>query len=292
MKKQLILVLLASLAAKAGFASARPHNPSAGGDGAQRVNIFNSEGNDPRERVDVTREQALRPIVQIPGSTAFLVSPCYALAAYHGVFGSHKPSDLLPTITVRVPDIAEDGSLSFKAIEATPALWGEGYRQNAIREDWALLRLSICEGARVGWMELLPHEANLGGTPIAMAGYPNDKSRASLWQDRTGSIHQEGVGVLKDCLLNSAATRGGSSGSPIYQRNTRNPVVVGMQVRVRNEYPGIIAAYDGRQANIALDIRPIYRRIEALIVADMQAFWAEIPERAGINPAHPLPGRL
>jgi hypothetical protein len=24
----------------------------------------------------------------------------------------------------------------------------------------------------------------------------------------------------------------------------------------------------------------------------MQAFWAEIPERAGINPAHPLPGRL
>jgi hypothetical protein len=24
----------------------------------------------------------------------------------------------------------------------------------------------------------------------------------------------------------------------------------------------------------------------------MQAFWAEIPERAGINPAHPLSGRL
>jgi V8-like Glu-specific endopeptidase len=290
MKKLFVALLLWGHVAPYGFARAPQPLPTPDSlvfnEGLlQQVNIFSVEGKDPRAVVDLRREQGLRPVVQISGSTGFLVSPCYALAAYHSIFGTRKPNDPLPSVTDGVPEVRESGSLSFRTVAATPEVWGEGHIQDRIREDWVLLRLNACEGKRVGWMELTQEAGSLAGTPVSMAGYPNDKPRTSLWRNSVGAIHHEGGGVLQDCLLNSAATRGGSSGSPLYRVSAEGLVVLGMQVRVRNEYSGIIVSYDECQTNIALDIRPIRRRIASLLEVDIEAFWAESPDLFGTNPA-------
>ena len=92
--------------------------------------------------------------------------------------------------------------------------------------------------------------------------------------------------MFLDCILNSAATRGGNSGSPLYQEEAGIPVVVGLQVRERGSSSGIILTYDARQANIAVDVRSIARRIGHVISGDKNVFWAERPEYADQNPSH------
>jgi V8-like Glu-specific endopeptidase len=253
----------------------------------QPVNVFNAHGQDPREGVDLSRDRALRPIVQVNGTTAFLVSPCYALAAYHAVFGFAKAGDSKPSVPVLIWD-EEQGGPTFKTVAASPEMWGDGHIQSAIREDWVLLKLSTCEGKRIGWLELIDGrtDASLAGQPIVIAGYPNDKPKTRLWRDRTGHVQQEGQGQFLDCLLNSAATRGGNSGSPLYQEEAGIPVVVGLQVRERGSSSGIILTYDARQANIAVDVRSIARRIGHVISGDKDVFWAERPEYADQNPSH------
>jgi V8-like Glu-specific endopeptidase len=253
------------------------------------VNIFSAEGADPREAVDLLQEPALRPIGHIPGSTAFLVSPCHALAAYHGVFGFNPPPDHLPDFELALPVGHIRGAERFETATATPVLWGNGQDPLSIREDWALLHLTPCIGRRIGWLDLAAPESAPDPLPypVTIAGYPNDRPKTQLWRDPTGLVEEMDPGLFCGCLLNSAATVGGNSGSPLFELKGGIPVVVGLQVRVRSYTSAVLPAYNPQQANIAVDARLIVPRIEAVLDADKEAFWQISPERSGQNPAHP-----
>jgi V8-like Glu-specific endopeptidase len=173
-------------------------------------------------------------------------------------------------------------------VTAVPEVWGEGHLASWVREDWVLLRLSECEGERIGWLDLADQDdSSLLSTPIAIAGYPSDKPRSQLWRDRTGHISRIGPAAFPDCLLNSAATRSGNSGSPLYQESSSSPAVVGLQVRVRADTPQVLTTYDESQAGFAVDVRHIAKRIGGLVSADKAVFWSKRPDMAGKNPAHP-----
>jgi hypothetical protein len=176
-----------------------------------REPIYNSskaQALDAREAVDLSCERQLRPVGRLGSTTAFLVSPCYILTAYHSVFGFAPAQERRLTVEFRVTDNVEDGRPSYNAVTAVPEVWGEGHIQSAVREDWVLLRLSECVGKQIGWMEVEDGEddADLTNKPVGIAGYPNDKPKNLLWRDRTGHIISRGSGVFRDCLLNSAAT--------------------------------------------------------------------------------------
>lgn len=252
-------------------------------DQKQAVNVFDPLGRDPREAVDLSEDKALRPIGRLGGTTAFLVSPCYILTAYHSVFGFSNASKV-SLVTQLLFSGAENTLTSY---EAVPVLWGEGHLQSAIREDWALLHVAGCPGKSIGWLELSARESetSLTGKQITIAGHPNDKPKEQLWRDRSGYIGRIGTGLFRDCLLNFAATRAGNSGSPVYD-DAAVPIVVGLQVRELNSSGPIVTSYDERHANVAIDIGYIQQSIQVLLDADKAAFWAERPDLARVNPAH------
>jgi V8-like Glu-specific endopeptidase len=241
------------------------------------ANIFNSKGHDPRAPVDLKIEKNLQAIGRLGGTTAFLVSPCYILTAAHSVGAEN--------VVFEVPQPSSRGArLTFTTVQAVPVARGKG---NDIRDDWALLKLSTCVGGSVGWLELAnPNDPVPFNEPIAIAGYPNDMLKDQLWRDETGFISRGLPDTdLGDCLLNSAATRGGNSGSPLFIVNADGPRVLGLQVRATNPSRDILRAYSYNRANIAIDARHIRTEIEQFISPDKQTFWSEHPELKGKNPA-------
>lgn len=283
-------ILLALMAAHAATAAACPA-PSAIqqiGLPAHPVAIFNEDGIDPREAVDWAQARALWPIGRPHMSTAFLVSPCYALAAYHGIFGRRPaPAEPRPSPIEFIKEVV-DGAATFEALAATPVIWGDGTPGN-VAQDWVLLRVTPCAGERLGWLDLADgsDDMDLEGQPVAIAGYPHDRPNAQLWRDVTGRISGTGTSDCPGCLLNSAATSGGNSGSPIYVERDGALRVLGIQVQVRRAAPGVMRTYNDADANLALDIRPVARVINRLIEFDKRRFWTERPEMTGQNPSQP-----
>ncbi len=242
-----------------------------------QANIFNSKGLDPRAPVELNIEKELQPIGRLGGTTAFLVSPCHILTANHSVGAEN--------VVFELPQPSSRGArLTFAPVQATAVARGKG---NEIRDDWALLKLSTCVGGRIGWLELAdPNDPVPFNAPITIAGYPNDMPKDQLWRDETGFISRGLPDTdLGDCLLNSAATRGGNSGSPLFIVNADGPRVLGLQVRETNPSRDILRTYSYNRANIAIDARHIRTEIEQFISPDKQTFWSEHPELKGKNPA-------
>lgn len=119
--------------------------------------------------------------------TAFLVSPCYALTNHHVVFGEDFPPYGLAEERAAVGakyamkfSVGVGANLPFAGrVTASPVVWGE--RDGANANDWALLKLSSCLGARpeIGWMEIDLNRsfASLirARQPVALASYPFDR---------------------------------------------------------------------------------------------------------------------
>ena len=136
--------------------------------------------------------------------------------------------------TARSVPISPTSTASRNSSPAHPVLWGRYVRLNEesnllVRtqsverngwEDWALLELDKCFGAKpynYGYLKLAPvstREIMMGGANIAArsVGLPGDKSAKSLWEDPTcrliGQIYASGW--QHDCI-----TIPGNSGGPI-----------------------------------------------------------------------------
>ncbi|WP_119302459.1 tetratricopeptide repeat protein [Dongia deserti] len=175
---------------------------------------------------------------QFAAGTGFLVSPCHVLTAYHVAAGGYKV-DETTTSTFYVgdgkigPDFPDLNRFAESSI-ARPVVWGRYVRlgennnllvraQSVERngwEDWALLELDKCFGAKpysYGYLKLSPvttREIMRGGASIAArsVGLPGDKSVKSLWEDPTcrliGQIYASGW--QHDCI-----TIPGNSGGPL-----------------------------------------------------------------------------
>ncbi|MET1029042.1 MAG: tetratricopeptide repeat protein [Dongiaceae bacterium] len=170
--------------------------------------------------------------------TAFLVSPCYVLTAYH-VAGGGDPITEKTTAVFYVgqgaigPDF--DDARHFAAQSpAHPVVWGKyvpseddatpAQRASAMLqngwEDWALLKLDRCLGDAehgYGYFRLAPVTTrdltrSGEGLRVSSVGLPGDKPMDHLWRDPAcrivGQIHNSGW--QHDCV-----TVPGNSGGPL-----------------------------------------------------------------------------
>ena len=193
-------------------------------------------------------------------ATAFLVSPCYMMTAYHVVFGTRKSK----------PEPDHDYSVTFsvraKRSRAVPVTYGEVYRFGG--RDWVLLLLDsdtrqrcLGEDPNIGWIELAPlTPAQAMNKSLSIAGYPYDKGSSSLWRQDTCRLYEKQGDIENDGLWTTdCATRPRASGSPIFfvQEGILNVVALmsGHQgVVIGNE---VLPRWDPDRANLALDISKI-----------------------------------
>jgi lipoprotein NlpI/V8-like Glu-specific endopeptidase len=176
---------------------------------------------------------------QFAAGTGFLVSPCHILTAYHVAAGGERVDETtVSTFYIGQGKIGPDfPDLNRFAESATarPVVWGRYVRLNdssnlLVRaqsverngwEDWALLELDKCLGAKpysYGYLKLAPvgtREIMRGGASLAArsVGLPGDKTAKSVWEDPTcrmiGQIYASGW--QHDCI-----TIPGNSGGPIF----------------------------------------------------------------------------
>lgn len=173
--------------------------------------------------------------------TAFLVSPCHVLTAYHVAGGGKAITD--KTVAHFYlgqghigPDF-DDARQFAEETTAKPVVWGQyipneddspaEIRAKAILqngwEDWALLKLDRCLGDEktgYGYFHLYPMTTRdltrLGtGLRISSIGLPGDKPLTRLWWDPhcrvVGQVHDSGW--QNDCV-----TVPGNSGGPLLLR--------------------------------------------------------------------------
>lgn len=175
---------------------------------------------------------------QFAAGTAFLVSPCHVLTAYHVAAGGDRVDESKASVFYLGqgkigPDFPDLDRFAV-ASPAHPVAWGRFVHANENSpllartqsverngwEDWALLKLDTCLGAPehgYGYLKLAPvttQEVLRGGAsmPARSLGLPGDKSTISLWEDPScriiGQIYASGW--QHDCI-----TIPGNSGGPL-----------------------------------------------------------------------------
>jgi hypothetical protein len=173
--------------------------------------------------------------------TAFLVSPCHVLTAYHVAGGGRAITEkTVAHFYLGQGNIGPDFDDARQFAEETtahPVVWGQyipneddspaEIRAKAILqngwEDWALLKLDRCLGDEktgYGYFHLYPMTTRdltrLGtGLRISSIGLPGDKPLTRLWWDPhcrvVGQVHDSGW--QNDCV-----TVPGNSGGPLLLR--------------------------------------------------------------------------
>lgn len=231
-------VALLAIAALAGLASAFAIHPAA-------AVTFGEDDRRPVARLPGTESGAIGMLFyeaakgQFAAGTAFLVSPCHVLTAYHVAGGGGKVDESKESVFYLGqgkigPDFPDLGHFAVST-PAHPVVWGHFIRAEddsplLVRtesierngwEDWALLKLDTCLGAPeygYGYLKLAPlttEEVMRGGAQVKArsVGLPGDKSTSSLWEDPNcrilGQIYASGW--QHDCI-----TIPGNSGGPIF----------------------------------------------------------------------------
>ncbi|MEO6338521.1 MAG: trypsin-like peptidase domain-containing protein [Caulobacteraceae bacterium] len=259
-----------------------------------RVNLFAADGIDPRQTGPVRADAPYAPVglvttlgpVPYPDGrrvittgTGFPVSPCLVLTNYHGVFGR------LGDIPFPPPGIAV--SIWSRAGEAVrsagaPIAWGD--LGGAGENDWALVRLDECIGARadIGWFALEPvGDDSLPERLLSTAGYAGDiKGRFTQQGCRVHAINPDHK-ALNDC-----ANRGGTSGSPLFYLKDGAPTAVALQRGELNSSDPVLPAYSPDHANTAVLIARILERedVARAIAEDLAASAVDNPLRGRNGP--------
>ena len=273
-----LCILLAFPARAADFP---PSNPPVSEPLLQRVNLFSSDPQnpvDPRHTQSQTGvEKVFAPIGLIVtnhllpdddslsaashyhAGTAFLVSPCYVLTAYHVIFGSRRSR----------PDPDQDYSATFRVAgvksRAMPVEYGELYRFTG--RDWVLLRLDSdadhpCAGENpeIGWTRLAPLKtADATQMTVSIASYPGDKPATELWRQDSCRLYEKSGNIDNDGMWTTdCATLPRASGSPIFfLRDSVLNVVALMHGHEGNETTEVLPHWDPSRANLALDVGKI-----------------------------------
>ena len=263
-----------------------------------RVNIFAADGIDPRQTGPAKGDTPYVPVATVTTlgavpypdgrtvvttGTGFPVSPCLVLTNYHGVFG--RLEDIpFPAPGVSVSIWSRDG----EAVRSTamPIAWGD--LSDAGENDWALVRLDQCLGARadIGWFGMAADGAeNLPGRLLSTAGFAGDiKGRFIQQGCRVYAISPEHK-ALNDC-----ANRGGTSGSPLFYVEDGVPTAVALQRGQLNQSDPVLTAYSPDHANTAVLIARVLERedVTRAIAEDLEANGLDNPLRGqGGTPAEP-----
>ena len=162
-------------------------------------------------------DQGAAPTSHLHMGTAFLISPCYILTAYHVVFGYRAGFRKGQQQAER--DVSATFGVAGKTSRAVPVKYGRFSMFPG--QDWALLRLQpsarqrcLGEDPNIGWVRLAPlTPATATKQSLSVAGYPADKDRALLWRQDTCHFFERYHDVANDGLWKTdCATRPRSSG--------------------------------------------------------------------------------
>jgi hypothetical protein len=145
--------------------------------------------------------------------TAFLVSPCYVLTAYHVVFG-YRFGLRKGTQEEAEQDVSATFSVGGKKSRAVPAKYGQFSRFPG--RDWVLLRLEpeaghrcLGEDPNIGWARLAPLAPPIATKKsLSVAGYPADKGLPSLWRQDKCHFFELYHDIENDGLWTTAARPG------------------------------------------------------------------------------------
>ncbi len=241
----------------------------------------------------VPDDESATPVMHYHAGTAFLVSPCYVLTAYHVVLGNRR--------TTR-PDPNQDHSATFRVAgmkaRAAPVRYGDVYMFHG--RDWVLLRLDsdadhpcLGENPDIGWTELAPlPAADAKQAIVSIAGYPSDKPAAILWRQDVCRLYEKSGNIEDDGMWKTdCATLPRVSGAPIFFiRNDVLRVVALMSGHVGNETSEVLPQWDPNRANLALDIGKIVASdpgVMELINQDIARFGQPNPAQT-LQPGVPL----
>lgn len=261
--------------------------------GLLRVNVFAADGLDPRHEqprtqrpfaaIGLLETQHAVPVIADDGeahfehtqSTAFLVSPCYAVTNYHSVFGDESApgeaaGDYAVTLSVGA---RRDGRGFADHTRAVPVMHGDP-GDDREEEDWALLRLDHCLGAdpAIGWLDLSPRPlAAMAARSVSIAGYSSAQDRGRLW--REDGCHLMARPRDRSLWSSDCAASDGASGSPVFVVEAGRPRIVGIMEGSEDDRPGVQRRYTAQTANIVIDIGAILRqpKVRAAIDADLHA---------------------
>jgi Trypsin-like peptidase domain len=163
-------------------------------------------------------DQGTAPRSDLHMGTAFLVSPCYVLTAYHIVFGYRfGPRKGMQEQPER--DVSATVSVGGKRSRAVPAKYGQFSKFPG--RDWVLLRLEpeagdrcLGEDPNIGWVRLAPLAAPIATKKsLSVAGYPADKGVGSLWRQDKCHFYELSRDIDNDGLWTTdCATRPRASG--------------------------------------------------------------------------------
>ena len=261
--------------------------------GLLRVNVFAADGLDPRHEQPRTQRpfaaigllETLHEVAVISDdgdvhfehtqSTAFLVSPCYAVTNYHSVFGDESaPGEPASAYAVTLSfGAGHDGRGFAGHTRAVPVVHGDP-GDDREEEDWALLRLDHCLGAdpAIGWLDLSPRPLTaMAARTVSIAGYSSAHDRDRLW--REDGCHLMARPRDRSLWSSDCAASDGASGSPVFVIEAGRPRIVGVMEGAEDDRPGIQRRYTAEAANIVIDIGAILRqpKVRAAIDADLHA---------------------
>ena len=260
------------------------------------ANIFAVDGRDPRHYITpgTVEARAFLPIgsvtadftrrnLRAPGGvgsgegTAFMVSPCYALTAYHVLFGSGaltlNPMSNYP-VTLRFGGDADGGPTLL--VKGRVRFWGSTSRA---APDVALILLDGCPGRQIGWYDLAAPEPNsdraIATARVVMPGYAHDRSMRRLSVQSDCRIHA--ALPARGWLLHDCASREGASGAPLLARRGDRTVVVGVNAGEFDAQAAVQPGFTPARANWAISSAELRAtmRLSAMIARDQH--------RAGIT---------
>jgi V8-like Glu-specific endopeptidase len=198
-----------------------------------QANLFSATGEDPR--VELNRSvypysaigfmETPRPVPVLERNgtkqsvitgTAFMVSPCYALTAYHVVFGNDPATDATAlTHPVWISLGGKGRRFALNRLQATAVAWGDFHLDQSL--DWALLKVTGCPGGRadVRWIPFEPKGAQLEARVAQVGGFDGQFVPFKM----TGQIGcLLGRKVDAVTIRHFCASRPGMSGAPILVR--------------------------------------------------------------------------
>jgi hypothetical protein len=208
------------------------------------ANLFSVDGSFPIRLVDrlsrpyssIGMVESVDPVqlsYTLPGQapdrgTGFMVSPCYALTAYHVLFGVLRSPSLRAPPEARI-SLGQDGqAFSYRRLPAKAVRWGDFLHDNS--QDWVLIQVAGCpaKDPKLGWLSLA-HDAalDMGRGRATTAGFDADFPPNQMVGQINCYLAHPTPGTFT--LHHYCASRPGLSGAPIFTNGARGAQVLAIE---------------------------------------------------------------
>lgn len=195
-------------------------------------------------------------------ATGFLVDECHVLTVQHAFGETRSPVGRQVVFGALIVD-DQHWTWSWGTVVAAGGLERNGSDYDKSRAaDWALLRLSKCLGATIGYVSLVDTDPAIL-PELQSAGYPSDRKWAQgITLDPACRMH----GARGPVWLNDCAALTGNSGSPIFAKGGKDGRLEVYAIQsAAYELADHTLPYDRGYANVATPMGQILPHIRKLL---------------------------